>query len=256
MNRPVIAGIVAAFQLAGVASSAGQPQPNRAAAVPFAIGESLTFDVTWSAYLVAGTAVTRVVERRAASGSTAYLIVAEGRPVPLLARLYRLFYKIDTLLDSSTLLPHRSEFLAEEGSFKRVAITTFDRERRKAAYELREDTTLKLELDVPPQAQDGLSALYVLRAMSFTRGQRVTLPIVDDGALYSVQMEATAVEQVRVPFGTVDAWNLRVSIADEQGQPAARNAALWITNDARRLPVKMQAELPVGSFVLVLRDVR
>src|SRR5581483_3076452 len=50
-------------------------------AVPFHVGETLTYDVAWSQYLVAGTAVSRVVEKRPSYNSTAYYIVAEGRPL-------------------------------------------------------------------------------------------------------------------------------------------------------------------------------
>ncbi len=32
--------------------------------------------------------------------------------------------------------------------------------------------------------------------------------------------------------------------------------AVWISTDARRLPVRLQADLPVGNFNLVLREVR
>ena len=32
--------------------------------------------------------------------------------------------------------------------------------------------------------------------------------------------------------------------------------AVWISDDARRLPVRIQAQLPVGSFVLTLKDAR
>ena len=53
----------------------------------------------------------------------------------------------------------------------------FDRGRRKASYELQEDTTLKGEFDIPPQVQDGLSAVYILRAMNFKVGDRITLPV-------------------------------------------------------------------------------
>jgi hypothetical protein len=115
---------------------------------------------------------------------------------------------------------------------------------------------LKAEVDVPPQVQDGLSALYVLRAMSFKPGEAFTLPVIDDGSMYSVRMEVGGSETVRVPLGPTEAWNVKISITDAEGQPAATNTAVWISTDARRLPVKLQAELPVGNFVLVLRDVR
>src|SRR5687768_9711242 len=70
----------------------------REIAVPFRVGEILTFDVAYSTYLVAGTATSTVVEKKASDGSTAYYIVAEGRPLPLIARMFALFYKMDSLV--------------------------------------------------------------------------------------------------------------------------------------------------------------
>src|SRR5580765_8462063 len=54
------------------------PPPAREASVPFHVGEMLTFDVSWSQFLTAGTAVSRIVEKKSTAGSTAYAIVADG----------------------------------------------------------------------------------------------------------------------------------------------------------------------------------
>lgn len=64
------------------------PQPRTERAVPFRIGETLTYEVSWSNYLVAGTAVTTVKEKKPSFNSTAYYLVAEGRTTPLLSKLY------------------------------------------------------------------------------------------------------------------------------------------------------------------------
>jgi hypothetical protein len=259
MSRVPVAATTIARVLAlavVVAPLSGQTRPRpRDAAVPFAVGEALTFDVTWSTFLVAGSAVSTVVEKRAGSGATAYYIVADGRPVPLLRRLYNIYYKMDTLLDTATLLPQQTSLYSEDGGGRRLSTMRFDRTRRKASYELQEDTTLKAEFDIPPQVQDGLSAVYVLRSMTFKTGDSITLPVADDGSMYAVRADATALERVRVPLGTMDAWRLNISITDAEGKPAARDAAVWISSDARRLPIKLQAELPVGHFVLLLRSV-
>ena len=90
--------------LALVAMAPAPPRSERA--VPFKVGETLTYDVSWSSYLTAGTAVTTVKEKKPSYNSTAYYIVAEGRPTPLLSKLYTLYYKVDTLIDSYTLLIH------------------------------------------------------------------------------------------------------------------------------------------------------
>jgi hypothetical protein len=256
--RSVILLALLAAALASAAPVPAQPRPGaRDAAVPFKVGERLTYDVTWSSFVVAGSAVSTVVARPPASDSTAYHIVAEGRPVPLLERLYNLYYKMETMLDTATLLPHRVSLFSEQSGARRLAATRFDRAQRKAFFDLDDaGTPLKSEFDIPPQVQDGLSTLYVLRAMTFKAGGRITLPVADDGSMYTVHADPAAPEQVRVPFGSMEAWRINVSIVDAEGQPAARDAAVWFSTDARRLPLKLQAELPVGHFVLVLRDAR
>jgi hypothetical protein len=233
----VLAVAVAAALGSAVAlpAQSGQAAVARDAAVPFKVGERLTYDVTWSTFLVAGTASAAVAERRSGDGGSAtYYLGADGR-----------------------LLPQRTSLYSEQSGAKRLAATRFARPERKAFFELDDaGTPLKSEFDVPPQVQDGLSAVYVLRAMNFTAGERITLPIADDGSMYSVHADPVAREQVRVPLGAMESWRVNVTILDAAGQPAATDAAVWYSTDARRLPLKLQARLPVGHFVLLLREAR
>jgi hypothetical protein len=237
------------------APTAQAATPRREAAVPFRVGEVLTYDVAWSSYLVAGSAVSRVVEKRPSYGSTAYYIVAEGRPLPLISRLYALYYKMDSLVDSFTLLTQRTSVYMEEGARKRSLSTLFNRASGRAQFEMQGDPPVKSDFAVPQNAQDGLSALYALRTRAYKAGERFAIPVADEGMLYTANFEVSGPEPIKVPFGQVDAWNLRITIVDAASQPVGRNIAAWISTDARHLPVKLQAELPVGAFGLALRTV-
>src|SRR6267142_1180178 len=117
------------------------PAAKRERAIPFAPGETLTYDVSWSSFVTAGTATIRVAEKKPSFASIAYYIVAEGRPTPLVAKLYTLYYKLDTLLDSYTLLPQRGSVYSEEGKRHRFRTTRFDRAARKAFFEYQTDAT-------------------------------------------------------------------------------------------------------------------
>jgi hypothetical protein len=227
----------------------------REAAVPFNVGETLTYDVSWSSFLVAGTATSRIVEKKPSFNRTAYYIVVEGRPVPLVARLYNLYYKMDTLLDSVTLLSQRGSLYSEEGTGRTLGETRFDRDARRAFYERQQETTEKVDYPIPAGTQDGLAVLYALRGRVFKTGEQFSVPVADGGALYTIHVQVGALEPVQVPAGQFSASNMKVGITDAQGQPVWKNNEVWISNDARRLPVKMQAELPVGHFVLTLRDI-
>jgi hypothetical protein len=250
---------VAALGLAAVASlslSAQRPAQRTERAVPFRVGETLSYDVSWSAYLTAGTVVTSVREKKPSYNSTAYYVVAEGRPTPLVAKLYSLYYKLDTLLDSYTLLPQRGSVYSEEGKRHRFRTTVFDRRAQKAHFEYQADGTAKADFAVSPVAQDALSAVYVLRAVPFKSGERMTMPICDNGTNYKLQVDITGPESVRTGLGTLSALRLNLTLFDDRNRRVGRNTALWMSDDARRLPVKLQTELAVGSFNLVLREAR
>jgi len=230
--------------------------PRREAEVPFRVGERLTYDVAWQTYLIAGSATTTVLEKKPSFSSTAYYIVAEGRPLPLIQRLYAIYYKMDTLFDSFSTLSQQSVLYAEEGNDRRTATTRFDRAARKALVERQSETVAREEVAVPTDATDGLATLYALRARTFNAGDKVTVPVVDNGTLYSVNVEAIGPEHLRMRVGEFDAWNLHITIFDPKKQQVGKNISVMMSRDERRLPLRIQADLPVGYFVLALKEVR
>jgi hypothetical protein len=224
--------------------------------VPFRAGETLTFDVSWSQYLTAGTATVTVREKRPSFGSTAYYIVAEGRPTALLSKIYTLYYKVDTLLDVFTLLPQRGSVYSEEGSRKRMKATRFDQTARRATYEVTTATVVKKDLTLPAYTQDPLSAIYVIRALPLKLGATLTMPVADSGTVNRIRVQVLAQEVIATPVGRLTAWKIVPTILDEKGKPTSEKLGLWISDDARRLPLKMEADLAVGRFVIVLTSVR
>jgi uncharacterized protein DUF3108 len=247
--------VVVAF----VASATEQPKPGTAAqppAVPFRVGETLTYDVSWSSYLTAGTVVTTVQAKRTSFGPAAYYIVAEARPGALLSHVYTLYYKLDTFLDGDTLLSQRGSIYSEEGKRHRYKVTRFDRSAQRVFFEYQSGTTAKADFTVPGDTQDALSAVYALRTMPFHVGDQLRMQLSDDGDIYMLRVAVAARERVKTAFGDFDSWKLLPSITDQRGQAVGQQIRLWMSADARRLPVKMQTALAVGSFNLTLRDAR
>ena len=237
------------------AQKAPQPVPaRRERPVPFAVGEKLTFDVSWSSYVTAGSATMTVLEKKPSYNSVAYYVVAEGRPGPLLSKLYDLYYKADTLLDAYTLLPQRGSVFSKEGRRQRMKITMFDHKTNTASYEVQTRTNVKKDLRIPAYSQDPLGAIYVLRALALKAGDRFSVPICDAGETYKVDVAIGAPETVESGIGGVRAWKITPTLPKKQSS-AARRLTLWLSDDARRLPVKMQAQLAVGTFDLTLRSV-
>lgn len=247
------AGALSAQRVKPAPAKPPAPAKRSAQAVPFAPGETLTYDVSWSSYVTAGTATLSVKEKKPSYGSDAYYIVAEGRPTPLLSKLYELYYKADTLLDVYSLLPQRGSIYSEEGKRHRTRVTMFEQAAKKAHYEVQTRTVVKKDLAIPAYTQDALSAIYVLRAIALKQGDRFVMPVSDGGDSYKVQITVGGVEPVKAGIGEVRAWKI-TPVLPSANAGGARRLTLWLSDDARRLPVRLQAQLAVGSFDLTLQS--
>ena len=238
------------------AAKAAPAAPRKEMAVPFRVGEVLEFDIGWTLYPTAGSATVTVREKKPSYNSVAYYVVAEGRPSAMLSKLYTLYYKADTLIDAYSLLPQRGSLYVEEGRRKRMKTTTFNHPARTAKYEVQTATHVVKDLSLPGFTQDALSALYVLRSIPMKAGEKFNMPVTDAGDVYKVQMQVGAVEPIRTGLGTINALKIVPVITAPKGAAPPRGLAMWISDDARRLPVKIEAQLPVGKFTVTLRAAR
>ena len=224
--------------------------------VPFKTGELLTYDVSYSTYVTAGTVTMNVQSKRPSLNSVAYYVVAEARPTPLMSKVYTLYYKADVLMDVYTLLPQRAGVYSEEGQRHQMKVTTFDNATRKATFEDVTKKTGKREFDVPAFTQDALSAIYVIRALPLKVGARESIPVATGGHAYRALVNVVGTESLTTPAGPFQAFRIRTTLAGEDGQPSGRPIHLWISDTPSRVPIRIQTELTVGSFNLSLREAR
>jgi hypothetical protein len=257
-----IATLAAALALAPLAAQrpAAPRPPTRGAApakveaiVPFRVGERLSYAISWSSFITAATATVSVRDKKLAYGSLAYSLVAEGRPTPVVAIFYSVYYKADCWLDAYHLLPLRASVFSQEGAERENKIVAFDQAHGRAQFEVEGMPKTRQELRIPPGTQDALSAVFVLRTSPLKRGMRMLMPVVFNGNVYQVQVSVDGTESLQTPMGRQAAWRI-TPVVQETGKEAAppRGMTLWIGDDARRLPLKMQVQLPVGRFVLTL----
>jgi len=255
MNRGPSARLLPALLLA-LAVTASTPTAQADRPVPFKVGEVLTYDVSWTAFLTAGTMTLSVKERQSNAGDARYHLIAEGAPSSTLRRLYALYYKAESWLNTRTLQPALSSIYSDENGRKRHKISTF-RGNGRIDYEVRTASTARSTVTVDPTSQDALGAIYVLRALPLVPGQRpLVIPVVDSGKSYSMRVTVAGREPVKTGIGSLPAVKLTLAVTNVHDRAAGTDTlTLWMSEDARRLPLKMQAGLTVGSIQLTLARV-
>lgn len=108
---------------------------------------------------------------------------------------------------------------------------------------------------IPAHTHDGLSCLYYLRQMeNFNLGESVFVTIHHDKNNYEVEVQVEAVERLEGPWGEMEAVRFLAIMPFSGIFLNEGNIRFWLTNDAYRVPLKMSAQVIVGSVEAVLEN--
>jgi len=163
-------------------------------------GEILTYDISWSRAISAGTATMEVKAEKLTDGRDGLKFVVTGRSVGLLDKVYPVNDSVESIFDPLTRESLSYSLRESYGGKKRRRELTFDRARNIVVSRLNED--LAETLAVPEHAQDGLSMLYYLRTREdFVVGRTFTIEVHDSGKNWSVEVHTLGRERLKTPMG-------------------------------------------------------
>lgn len=101
---------------------------------------------------------------------------------------------------------------------------------------------------VPPGTRDPLGMLEYLRGVDWSRTPQVRGPVYDGRKLYDVRAAlAGKPAAVSVPAGNFNTTEIEIRVLDNGQEMKDAHFLLYLTNDANRLPVLMEAVLPVAT---------
>lgn len=106
---------------------------------------------------------------------------------------------------------------------------------------------------VPPGTRDPLGMLEYLRGVDWSETSQVRSPVFDGRKLYDVQAKlAGKASSIRVPAGTYNTMKVEIRVFDNGQEMKDAHFVLYLTNDVTRLPVLMEAVLPVATARVAL----
>jgi len=147
---------------------------------------------------------------------------------------------------------------AQEGSRQRETQVSFDAAKRRASYLERDSVShavvLAKETDIPVCVHDIIGGLYALRTLNLEPGQSAQIPVSDGKKSVSAKVEAQLREQIKTPTGTYKTIRYEVFLFNEVLYRRPAHLHVWLTDDRRRLPVRLQVRLQftIGTITLDL----
>jgi hypothetical protein len=217
------------------------PPPAREQPMPFAVGETLNYRVSWSMFSDAASIQLTIPERRDLFGWPTWHFRATAHTVSPVRTLFALDDQFDSYTDTMTLESRQLEtHLNELGKID-------DRVMHMAAAG-REPRGPGPVVIVPPGTRDALGGLYSLRAMNWQTTPQFNATVFDGTNIYDMRARCdTANETVIVPAGAFSASRVSISVFQYGKEVSAIHMVIWIADDKARTPVVIQADLPFGS---------
>lgn len=233
-----------------------------AASLPFKTGETLTYEGKLNK-IIRGISV---AELTFTVGETAegndFIINAEARSKGTLLKLFRFSFlqKIDTTIERDGFYAQKTVKLDVQKDRVRNSEALFDYTERRVTYVETDPKEpmrppRRIASDLESEAHDLVSAIYSLRLRSLKVGDAFMVPVSDSGLVYYVPVRVTARERQKTIFGNV--WCFKVEpqvFGPERMIEREGSMEIWITDDARRIPVRSRVKSNFGTLEIRLRE--
>ena len=217
--------------------------------MPFQPGEKLTFKLKWSIFN-AGTATLQVLPIERINGEDAYHFVMTVQSNAFIDKIYKVRDRIDAFADLAMMKSLYYKKFQREGRSHRDEVIEFDWEKNLAQYSNFGKT--RPPIAILPGTFDPLSAFYFSRVFDWGTRAKLERPVTDGKKLIMGKGQLVKRKTVDVPAGKFAAVLFEPDIEEVGGvfeKSKDAKIEIWLTDDRRKIPVRLKSKVVVGSFV-------
>jgi hypothetical protein len=244
----------------------------KTAPAPFEPGEELVYkaEVSRSLLKKVDVATFRFVAERAhgstnggSSSSAPYGLkfTADVSSEGFFVKLFNLRFHqhVESTVDPESLMVRKTVKLDEQGKRVRTSEANFDQTKGTVVWtELDPNNPSRpprvLNADFTGVVQDVVSAIYYLRTQRLRLGDSLEVPISDSGRVYKIPVRVLEKKRMKTALGRITAVRVEPMLFGEGGMVSAKGQlSVWVTDDARHVPVSAQLKGDFGTFDITLK---
>lgn len=167
---------------------------------------------------------------------------------------------VDSLVDAKSFTVLQTSQLYEQKDRSRKSEAIFDHQSRKATWtisDLKQPQSPRVSsVEFSEPIQDVLTVIYFVRTLPLEIGKTFDIPLSDAGRVYRFSIAVRERKTIKTVLGRVNAVRVEPSLFGDQGLVRRRGTlSIWITDDARKLPVKAELKVEIGTFDINLQKV-
>lgn len=239
-------------------------QPSLPKDEPLNVGETLTYEGKLSKAIFRGISVADMsfsVIR--SNGDKGYLIKTEAKSKGTLTKIFgfNFLQLFESSIEAGNFRVLKTVKRDEQGDRVRNSEAAFDYADKKVTYVETDPNDpmrppRRIASTIEPETHDLVSAIYSLRLLPLKIGKTFYVTVSDSGLVYKIPVRVAARERQKSILGKV--WCFRLEpevfgpnrIIEQKGR-----MTIWITDDARRIPVRSRIESSIGKIEVKLKKV-
>ena len=217
---------------------------------PFKAGEWLKFRIHYGIFN-ASTATLHLTNDMV-NGKNVYRVTGEGKTTGAA----RVFYKVDDVyesyFDKEDGKPYKFVRKIDEGGYTKDVEINFDHQKKQA--ELNDKKNVKKQnFTITTKVQDLISAFYYIRKnyefKDLVVGEFIKLDMLyDDDGLYQFKLKYLGKDTLKTKFGKVECLKFRPYVQSGRVFKEEESLSLWVSNDENKIPIRIKADIAVGSI--------
>jgi len=217
----------------------------------YVVGEDLQFIVAWK-FITVGYAHMGVESIQEIGGRKAYHIATSAKSSSFFDNFYRVRDANESWIDTESLCTLKYMSLNDENNNKKNETILFD--QVKHTFDILESSKTGT---IPAYVQDVLSALYYVRTKELVVGHDVIVDAHSGDLSWPLKVKVLKREKVSVPAGEFDCLLVEPALREDAGIFQQKGKLLvWLTADAKKIPVLMRSQIVVGSVEARLTGIK
>ena len=227
----------------------------------FARGETLHFKMTYGIFTVGKGSAQIHPNYFRLNNRDCFKVDVYGKTVGMVDWVADVDDQWGAYIDTAALVPHMFYRRIREGRYKKDEQTYFDHENRKIRVKVADKKTGKFKkpvvYDAPPQVRDMIGGFLYLRTLDMTNLQIDDTIVVRgffEDEFYAMRIVYKGKKAVRTRVGKINSLVFKPVMPKNKLFDGGNSITAYFSDDKNRIPIKIDAEMFIGSAGVELTD--
>ncbi len=215
----------------------------------FDAGEWFKFRIHYGVFTASY--ATLEVKKEKLNGIPVHHIVGIGKSSGFLSLFFKVEDYYETYIDTEKVQPYRFIRKINEGGYKKNIEINFDHDK-KEAFVFNKKHNTKEFFKTKEKVQDMMSAFYYLRnnieTSNLKIGDEKIINMFFDNENFKFKLKFLGKEVVKSKIGKIRCLKFRPYVQADRVFKEEESLTVWVSDDDNRMPVKIKADILVGSI--------